>query len=267
PEPNFWRATTDNDFGFRMPKRMGVWQNAGKNRVLKNFALKETASNQVSVRVDYDLPDVESKHQVEYIVLGNGDVIISNTFTPGKKELPGIPRIGMTMRIPEKFNQVKWYGRGPHENYQDRKTSAFVGVYESMIKKLYYPYISPQENGNRTDTRWIVFTNKEGNGLMVTGMPYLSWSALPYTIEDLTQESRGSKHAYELKERDFISINLDYKQMGVGGDNSWGARPHEKYRLKPQEYSYTFRLCPILKDENPVYKSKIIYNLTRIKTP
>lgn len=260
PEPNFWRATTDNDFGFRMPKRMGVWQNAGKNRAVKNFAVKETSSNQVSVRVDYDLPDVESKHQVEYIVLGNGDVILNNTFTPGKEELPDIPRIGMMMRIPKEFNQVKWYGRGPHENYQDRKTAAFVGVYEKKVTDLYYPYISPQENGNRTDTRWISFTNNEGNGLMATGMPYLSWSALPYTIEDLTQESRGSKHAYELKERDFISVNLDYKQMGVGGDNSWGARPHEKYRLKPQEYSYTFRLSPILKDENPVDKSKTWYN-------
>ncbi len=87
---------------------------------------------------------------------------------------------------------------------------------------------------------------------MITGMPHLSWSALPYTIEDLTQESRGTKHAYELKEKDFVSLNLDYRQMGVGGDNSWGAKPHELYRLEPQEYSYMFRLSPILKDENPI---------------
>ena len=260
PEPNFWRATTDNDFGFRMPKRMGVWQNAGKNRAVKNFAVKETSSNQVSVRVDYDLPDVESKHQVEYIVLGNGDVIISNTFTPGKEELPDIPRFGMKMRIPAEFYHVKWYGRGPHENYCDRKTSAFIGAYESTVKDLYYPYISPQENGNRTDTRWIAFINKEGNGLIAVGMPLLSWSALPYTIEDLTQKSRGSINEYELKEKDFVSVNLDYKQLGVGGDNSWGAQPHEKYRLKPQEYSYTFRLSPIIKGENPIEKSKIMYN-------
>jgi beta-galactosidase len=93
------------------------------------------------------------------------------------------------------------------------------------------------------------------------GMPLLSWSALPYTIEDLTQKSRGSIHEYELKEKDFVSVNLDYKQMGVGGDNSWGAQPHEKYRLKLQEYSYTFRLSPIIKGENPIEKSKIIYNV------
>jgi len=252
PEPNFWRAPTDNDLGFRMQEKSGVWRDAGRNRVLKNFAVKDTSSNQVTVWADYDLPGIKSKQQVKYIVLGNGDIIISNTFTPGKEELPDMPRFGMMMQIPKEFNQVKWYGRGPHENYQDRKTSAFVGVYESTVEELYYPYISPQENGNRTDTRWIVLTNKEGNGLMITGMPHLSWSALPYTIEDLTQESRGTKHAYELEEKDFVSLNLDYRQMGVGGDNSWGAKPHERYRLEPQEYSYMFRLSPISKDKNPI---------------
>ena len=261
PEPNFWRAPTDNDLGFRMPKKLGIWENTGNNRTLKNFSVKEASSNQITVLVDYDLQDVKSEHMIKYIILGNGDIMVKNKFIPGKKELPDIPRFGMKMRIPAEFYHVKWYGRGPHENYCDRKTSAFIGAYESTVKDLYYPYISPQENGNRTDTRWIAFTNKEGNGLIAVGMPLLSWSALPYTIEDLTQKSRGSIHEYELKEKDFVSVNLDYKQMGVGGDNSWGAQPHEKYRLKLQEYSYTFRLSPIIKGENPIEKSKIIYNV------
>ena len=149
------------------------------------------------------------------------------------------------MSIPQELNQVKWYGRGPQENYWDRKTAAFVGVYEKTVDDLYYPYISPQENGNRTDTRWIVFANSEGYGLVATGMPLLSWSALPYTMEDLTQESRGTMHTYDLQKKDFISVNLDYKQMGLGGDNSWGAWPHEKYRLPAKEYSYEFKLSPL----------------------
>ncbi|MBE9510775.1 MAG: DUF4981 domain-containing protein, partial [Bacteroidetes bacterium] len=261
PEPNFWRAPTDNDLGFKMQERSGVWKNAGKNRLLKNFTVKETYSNQVTVMVDYDLHDVESKQQVKYIVLGNGDVIISNIFTPGKKGLPDMPRFGMRMNLPKEFNQVKWFGRGPFENYLDRKTAAFVGLYEKSVDELYFSYISPQENGNRTDTRWIAFANQDGVGLLVTGMPLLSWSALPYTMEDLTQESRGTRHTFDLHKKDFVSVNIDYKQMGVGGDNSWGARPHEKYRMKSQEYSYTFRLSPFLKDENPVEKSKIFYIL------
>jgi beta-galactosidase len=260
-EPNFWRAPIDNDFGFRMPNRLGVWKNASNNRLLNDIAIKEISPNQITVFVKYELPDIDSEYHVEYEILGNGDVTVKNTFIPGKEGLPDIPRLGMTMRIPEEFNKVKWHGRGPHENYWDRKTSAFVRVYESTVKELYYPYISPQENGNRTDTRWITLTNKEGIGILVTGMPYLSWSALPYTIEDLTQESRGSKHAYELKERDFICLNLDYKQMGVGGDNSWGARPHEKYRLRPQEYSYSFRLSPVFENDNSLEKSKVFYEL------
>ncbi len=166
-------------------------------------------------------------------------------FKPGAKGLPNIPRMGMRMQIPDKYNNVNWFGRGPEENYSDRNTGAFVGLYEKSVDDLYFAYASPQENGNRTDTRWIALTGDQGAGLMVTGAPILSWSALYFTQEDLSQEDRGTKHTSDLQKRDFISLNLDHKQMGVGGDTSWGAWPHGEYRLPPREYSYNFRLSPV----------------------
>ncbi len=245
PIPNFWRAPIDNDFGFKIRKKLGIWEQAGPNRELKDFSVEKKGNNLVHILVEYQLPAVNSSYQTSYMVYGNGEIIIKSSFQPGKKGLPVMPRFGMRMTIPKELNQVKWYGRGPQENYWDRKTAAFVGSYEKTVDELYFPYISPQENGNRTDTRWITFSNKEGFGLKATGMPLLSWSALPYTQEDLTQQSRGSMHTYDLQKRDFISVNLDDKQMGLGGDNSWGAWPHEQYRIPVKEYSYEFKLSPL----------------------
>ena len=250
PEPNFWRAPTDNDFGYDIYDQLGVWKDAGPSREMKDFSIREIEESKLHVQVKYDLPDVNSGCDVNYTIMGNGDIVVNVNFIPGREELPYIPRMGMRMQIPEAFSQVRWFGRGPQENYWDKKTAAFVGLYEKTVEELYFSYISPQENGNRMDTRWIALTGEQGRGLMVTGMPLLSWSALYYTQEDLSQESRGTKHTYDLQKRDFISLNLDYKQMGVGGDNSWGAWPHRKYTLPPNEYSYSYKLSPIRTNVN-----------------
>ena len=225
PQPNFWRAPTDNDFGNKMEKRCAVWRTASNQRRLEIIDVQQVKSNQVRIEVQFGLPDATSKHRTVYQIFGSGDVIVENYFTPKVANLPELPRLGMTMQIPLAFDQVRWYGRGPHENYSDRKTSALVGVYNSTVRELFEPYISPQENGYRTDVRWVAFLNNRGDGLMAIGMPLICFSALHYTNEDLTQTSRGTMHPTDLKERDFVFLNLDYKQMGVGGDNSWGARP------------------------------------------
>ncbi|UCF42931.1 MAG: beta-galactosidase, partial [Planctomycetota bacterium] len=146
----------------------------------------------------------------------------------------------MQMGIPGRFNNMTWYGRGPHENYWDRKTSAAVGVYSGRVQDLIHNYVRPQENGNRTDVRWVTLTGDDGLGLLVVGMPLLSVTAWPYTMEDLER----ARHINELPERDTIALNLDYKQMGVGGDDGWGARPHPQYRLPCKPYSYSFRIRP-----------------------
>ncbi len=257
--PNFWRAPIDNDFGFGMPMKLKVWSQAADHRKLKKIATKKTGKGKVIVTVEYELPDVQSEYTVEYTVLGNADVLVKSTFSPQGTNLPVIPRMGMRMTLPQTMDQVKWFGRGPHENYQDRKTSAFVGLYEKTVDDLYYPYINPQENGNRTDTRWIAITDDKGKGLLVSGMPVLSWSALPFTQENLTQQKRGTLHSWELLPEKFISVNLDFKQMGVGGDDSWGAWPNRKYLIDPQKYSYQYRLSPLAGGENLMKKSREFY--------
>jgi beta-galactosidase len=147
----------------------------------------------------------------------------------------------MQLEIPAQFERMTWYGRGPHENYWDRKTGAAVGIYEGRVDDLVHPYIRPQENANRCDVRWVEFTNNDGAGLRATGLPLLSISAWPYRMSDL----ENSTHNYQLPKRDTITVNLDWKQMGVGGDNSWGARTHEEYALPAQPYAYRFRLSPV----------------------
>lgn len=259
PEPNFWRAPTDNDFGNKLNTLSAAWRFASKNRMVKDITVREEKENKHIITVKYEIPDVESTLTIIYTVLGNGEIIVQNNFISGNEELPEIPRLGMNMWIPEEFGNIEYFGRGPHENYQDRNTSAFVGRYTTTPGEMYYPYISPQENGNRTDIRWISFRNKEGIGFMAVGSPLLNASALPYTVEDLTQESRGSMHEYELEERDFISVNLDYKQRGVGGDDSWFAKPHQQYRLEAKEYSYEFRIIPLSEEEDPMKRSRIRY--------
>ena len=158
---------------------------------------------------------LNSAGKVEYTVFTSGDIVVDHSFEPGNGEIPDLPRFGMRMQIPDELSIVEWYGRGPHEN------------------------------GNRTDTRWIAFRDAGGNGLLVTGMPLLSWSALYYTLEDLTQPTRAKKHPYELQKQDRINVNLDLRQMGIGGDNSWGATPHKEYRLDANSYNYRYLLSPL----------------------
>ncbi|HID22293.1 MAG TPA: DUF4981 domain-containing protein, partial [Planctomycetaceae bacterium] len=253
PTPNFWRAPTDNDFGNGMPGRCAVWRKVSEHRTLQNFGIDRVNDREVKIKVNYLLPETASEHHIVYTILGSGDVVIENRIVPGEKKLPELPRFGMRMRLPAGFEQVQWYGRGPHENYWDRQTSAFVGLYQTTVTDQFVNYVSPQENGYKTDVRWVAFQNNQGVGLLAVGMPTICFSALHYTIEDLTQKRRGSMHPTDLTKRNFVEVNLDYKQTGVGGDNSWGARPLAKYTLFPKKYSYRFYLRPFLADrENPM---------------
>jgi beta-galactosidase len=245
PEPNFWRAPTDNDFGNGMQLRQRMWRDAGRDRQVTRVAAERLGPESVRITVVADLPVGGARYETTYTVYGSSDVIVENTFRPGDRGLPDMPRFGMNMHLPVGFDRVTWYGRGPHENYWDRKTSAAVAVYEMDVMDLYHPYIRPQENGNRTDVRWIALTDNEGFGLLAVGMPLLSVSAHQFTIEDLDEGlEKHNRHTFDIEPRDLISLNLDYKQMGVGGDNSWGARPHDEYTLPVREYNYSFRLRP-----------------------
>jgi beta-galactosidase len=147
----------------------------------------------------------------------------------------------------KRFDQATWYGRGPHENYQDRFTSAFVDQYKSDVKSLYFPYIRPQENGYRTDTRWLVLVDNSNNGIRLSAVgKTFSFSALNYTVEDFDEgDKKRNRHTTDLVARDFVNVNIDMAQMGVGGDNSWGAKPLSKYQIKPKDYSFSYILSPV----------------------
>ncbi len=251
PEPNFWRAPTDNDFGNGMEKRCAVWQKASGLRTLESFAVKPLGRQAAVLTAEFNLPDVQSKYRTTFTVFGSGDIIVENRIRIGKEDLPELPRFGMRLRIPAGLDRVEWYGRGPHENYWDRRASAFVGQYLSTARDMFVPYVSPQENGYRTDVRWVSVRDEKGRGLAFFGLDLLSFSALRYTIEDLSQKSRGTMHPTDLVERDFIELNVDFKQTGVGGEDSWGARPYPQYTLFPNDYSYRFRIRPLDPEDDP----------------
>ncbi|MGD0782306.1 MAG: glycoside hydrolase family 2 TIM barrel-domain containing protein, partial [Candidatus Aminicenantales bacterium] len=244
-EPNFWRGPTDNDFGNGMPNRLAVWRKAARNRTLERFEAKAVRPGIVQATAAYRLRDAEARLTLVYTIQGDGDVVVGYDFAPARRNLPEIPRVGLTLSLPGEFKNVEWYGRGPHDNYIDRKDSAFVGIYADSVDKSAVPYVSIQEYGNRTDCRWASLTDGGGWGLLVIGMPQFDFSALPYTAEDLTQDKRGGKHPADIARRDFVTLNLDYGQMGVGGDDSWGAPVHAQYKLEARAYNYAFCLHPL----------------------
>jgi beta-galactosidase len=222
-----------------MPQRLGLWKEAGRNRKVTGVAAEQAGPQTVRITATSALPAGDSEYITLYTVYGNGDVVVENRFTPGG-ELPDMPRFGMQMAMPGEFGIMTWFGRGPHESYWDRKTGAAVGLYSGPVEEQVHEYVRPQETGNKTDVRWVSLTNAEGVGLMAIGMPLLSVSAWPFTMQDL----EDADHIDELPRRDTVTVNIDYKQMGVGGDDSWGARTHPEYTLPAKPYSYSFRLRP-----------------------
>jgi beta-galactosidase len=245
-----------------MPARLGIWREAGKNCAVRSFFIDHIHPKLIRVKISFTIPVEASKWDVVYDIYGSGDVVLKNTFVPGYDRLPEIPRIGMTMILAGEFENMSWFGRGPHENYWDRKTSALVGSYEGKVIDQYHPYIRPQENGYKTDVRWLALTDSRGMGLLAVGEPYLGISALPFLNEDFDEgPEKAQRHTFHIERRDLVTLNLDYKQMGVGGDTSWGERasPHPEYTLYPNRiYAYSLRLRAFSSDEHtPLDLSKI----------
>ena len=247
--PNFWRAPTDNDLGrvdFQEEQIISInknWREASKKRVVSKIEYEKIKPQVIRINVEFDVVNSEEPLKLAYNIYGNGVIIIKNEFTPTRRMI----RFGMQTSIPKEFNKMTWFGRGPHETMFDRKTGAAVGIYSDSVENLIHPYVRPQENGNRTDVRWVAMTNKEGTGLLISdvGGTNLSISAWPYTMEDL----ESARHNHELPRREFITFNIDYKQQGVGGDVPAIAMLHRKYRLEAhKKYYYAFLLRGYTKD-------------------
>jgi len=179
PEFNFWRAPTDNDWGANAHHKMNVWRSAGENIQLKNVEVKES-DNTVSIKYFFFMRDVQSDLVATYTVDGNGGLTCEVEYLSKNETLPEMPRFGMIFSLPERYENFSWYGRGPWENYIDRKHSAFVGLYQSKVKDQYTPYVRPQENGYKTDVRWLTLTDDSGFGLKVEGLQPVCASALNF---------------------------------------------------------------------------------------
>ncbi len=272
PIPNFWRAPIDNDFGNNLHKRSHVWRKAGENRKVADVSVKEINKSTVNVVFAFDLVNEEktkiADYKSSYTIYGSGDVVVNNDFKMTADELPEIVRMGMNLVMPRKFDQMSWLGRGPQESYCDRKTGAFVGLYSGSVADQYWAYLRPQENGNKTDVRWMTITDEAGNGLLFSGMPLLEVSAHHNIMEDFESLERTdgrqiegvkviNRHTTDVKPRELTSVNIDYKQMGVGGDNSWGAWTHDKYRLTEKNYSYSFKMCAISSGDDAQKLTKV----------
>ncbi|WP_299576741.1 glycoside hydrolase family 2 TIM barrel-domain containing protein [uncultured Sunxiuqinia sp.] len=270
PKPNFWRAPTDNDFGNRMQFNNGEWKKASLFSEVTAMKTEKLADNRVKLEVTYQLPGVNTTFVSVYEIAGTGVVKVSNTLAETDYRAD-IPRVGMRMQLPANYEQLTYFGRGPWENYVDRKASTFVDLYQTNVSEMYVPYVRPQENGYRTDVNWFALQDKAGNGLLVvanTPKAGLGMSALHMLNEDFDTtegidyegnsevepafridgipEVNGSKHINDIKERDLVQLNIDLGQRGVAGDNSWGARPQKEYMMSGQQvHRYSFFLVPV----------------------
>lgn len=245
PEPYFWRAPTDNDYGNKMPERLGVWKNAHKNSMVKSVTVNDEIDEGVSINVEFSISEFNMPYTVNYLIQNNGVIKITASIDMTEKELPELPRFGMRMVVNGDYDNLSYYGRGPWENYSDRNTSSFIGIYKDKVANQFtWSYIRPQESGYKTDVRWLRLENKNNFGIEIRGEQPLGFSALNMSTETLDGgEHKSQRHPTDIVvEKDKIYLHIDLKQRGVGGDTSWGAYPHEPYRLHNKKYTYTYQL-------------------------
>jgi beta-galactosidase len=278
PKPDFWRAVTDNGAGNKMYRNNIEWKKASLFSKVSAIKTKKIAENIVELMVTYELPGVDTRFFSTYHIHGSGMVEVENVLDTTSYKAD-IPRIGMRMQLPKVYDSMTYFGRGPWENYVDRKASAFVDLYKSTVKDQYVPYIRPQENGYKTDVRWVALSNENNNGLLVVAKNSeqgLGISALHMTEEDFDMspdlnyggaaskdiehridgvpEFNESKHTIDIKERDLVELHIDLGQRGVGGDDSWGARPQKKYQMiGNKKHTYGFTLIPFEDGSNNMF--------------
>jgi len=239
--PHFTRPLTDNDKrGWKPQRKLQQWYSAelkqGKTTVTKNIE-----KGTLSVSTDFSLIHDSAAVKIIYTINDAGVIKVDYTLKV-KPGLPNIPKVGMQMGIERSYDIIEWFGKGEKENYIDKNYGADEGVYKLPIDQFMENYVVPQENGNRTDVRWMFLANKQKDGLLIVADSLLSMSAWPYTEDNI----QNAKHTNQLKDAGFITLNIDLMQMGVGGNDSWSdvAAPLEQYQIKAKDYHYTFYMMP-----------------------
>ncbi|MGB3149963.1 MAG: beta-galactosidase domain 4-containing protein, partial [Maribacter sp.] len=243
-KPNFWRAPTDNDYGAKFQTKLAAWKNP--KIYLKSMEAEMTAEGLVEVKAEYEMPDFGGKLLLTYLINNEGTVNVNQQLIAGDKEnVPEMFRFGMKLELPETYSQIKYYGRGPVENYIDRKDSEFIGLYEQTVEEQPYAYIRPQETGTKSDIRWWAQLDETGAGLRFKSDDVFSISALNYTVESLDDGiQKDQRHFPEVQKSNFVTVCIDKKQMGLGCINSWGQKPREEYRLPYENYEFNFMIQP-----------------------
>ena len=241
--PEFWRAPTDNDYGAGFQNRLAVWK-------APQLKLKDCTVNGNQVVATFDMPDVKGTLKMTYTLTAEGEVIVRQQLTADKDaKISPMFRYGVQLQMPKEFDEVMYYGRGPIENYIDRNSSEFLGVYKNKVADEYYPYVRPQESGNHTDVRWFRVVNGQGCGLEFYGSAPIEASALNFLTEDLddgpTKDKKIDRHSGDLIERPLTQVHIQQRQMGLGCVNSWGAWPREEYMMPYQDYDFTFAIKPV----------------------
>ena len=269
-QPNFWRGPTDNDYGNGMPNRQQGWKQASKNFKIAGIRTSTSATN-TNLTITYRLQETNSKYHVSYTLYPSGMIHVA-CHLETQPDVPELPRIGVRFRIPTDMNQLEYLGRGPEENYCDRNNGTLIGHYKSTAEQQYVPYVRPQENGHKTETRWLALTDKTGKGLLfIADSNFMEFNVSRNRIEDfdgeesnrpyqwqnftkdeshdpLMAKNRKPKqtHINDIFPRNFVEVCLDHRMMGVAGDDAWGSQPYPKYKLPTnKDYHWNFTILPI----------------------
>lgn len=244
--PNFWRAPTDNDFGANLQNRYAVWKNPQLKLESLTYELKE---NIATVHATYDMPEVKGKLRIDYAIDNTGAIAIDQAFTATEGvKMPDMFRFGLRFEMPEAYDRLQYYGRGPGENYADRKDSEFIGLYRQSVDEQFYPYIRPQENGTKSDLRWWHLSDIGGRGVTVTSDAPFSASALHYSIESLDEGPvKRQGHSPEVEPQEEVSVCIDKVQYGLGCIDSWGQLPRPEYRIPYADYTFHVKVAPATK--------------------
>lgn len=242
PEPYFWRAPTDNDFGSGMPAALGIWRSAHQGRKLKNITVGDQTPVGLPIRLEYELTGIAVPYTIDFLIMNDGGIKVTASINLTGRDFPEMPRFGMRTQLSPEYEKLQFYGRGPWENYTDRNTASFLGLYTGSVEEQFTAnYIRPQENGYKTDVRWLSLTNAAGRGIYIEGVQPICFSALHHSAESMDPGmTKKQQHPSDLRPDKNVYLHIDLLQRGVGGDDSWGALPHEQYRLKEKVYTYSY---------------------------